>query len=264
MATTQSNIHANNEEEEQGVLKYRISCPSCKEMAEMIICEKEIPYFSLVIMTLACNHCDFKSTDVKPARSADSLAIRITLTITCEEDYKREVLKSDVAGVRIPELDLELTQGGISGCFTTVEGILQRMFLGLSSAFVNNPDFDTFLQRFKKYRDADPSILPFQLIIDDPLGHSYIGPIPCIALKKSDDDENIDLDPNLQVERYTRDAEQDDRIGRTREEGYKHKEEVDNFTRGADHPLNFTKGTLENDKVPMGSDSQQYPDPSYK
>lgn len=264
MATKQSNIQTDNEEEEQGVLKYPINCPSCEMMAEMIVCEKEIPYFSLVIMTLTCNHCDFKSTDVKPARSADSLAIRITLTITSEEDYKREVLKSDVAGVKIPELDLELTQGGISGCFTTVEGILQRMFLGLSSAFVNIPDFDTFLQTFEKYKDGDPSILPFQLIIDDPLGYSYIGPIPCIASKKSDYNKSIDLDPNLQVERYTRDAEQDDAIGRTSEEGYKHQEEVEKITRGADHPLNFTKGTMENDKVPMGTDSQQYPDPSYK
>ena len=234
-------------------------------MAEMIVCEKEIPYFSLVIMTLSCNHCEFKSTDVKPARSADSLAIKITLTINSEEDYKREVLKSDVAGVKIPELDLELTQGGgTSGCFTTVEGVLQRMFLGLSSAFVNNPDFDIFLQTFQKYRDGDPSIFPFQLIIDDPLGHSYIGPIPCIALKKNDYDEGIDLDTNLQVERYTREEEQDNTTRSIRDEDYKHKEEVDYCTRGADHPLNFTKGTLENDKVPMGSDSQLYPDPSYK
>jgi zinc finger protein len=40
------------------------------------------------------------------------------------EDLKRDLFKSETAGISIPELELELAHGTLGGVYTTVEGVL--------------------------------------------------------------------------------------------------------------------------------------------
>ena len=53
------------------------------------------------------------------------------------EDLKRDVIKSNSAGVVLPELDVEVTQGSLGGMYTTVEGLLDlvqyKLFEGQAS-----------------------------------------------------------------------------------------------------------------------------------
>ena len=45
----------------------------------------------------------------------------------CAEDMGRDVLKSDSAGLSIPEVGLEMEAGSLGGVYTTVEGLLKKV-----------------------------------------------------------------------------------------------------------------------------------------
>ena len=78
-------------------------------------------------MSLHCSSCGYKSNDIKPGGAIPKLGTRTVLTVRSSEDLRREVLKSDTAGVEIPEVELELEQGTLQGIYTTVEGLLKKI-----------------------------------------------------------------------------------------------------------------------------------------
>jgi C4-type Zn-finger protein len=176
------------------------------------------------------------------------------------EDFKREVIKSDSAGVEVPQLELELGEGGLEGgVYTTIEGLLDKMYdrLVLGNPFVekdddNDDDNDTdngelfglnnvdlirdgharrshpntlkykaFLARFHRLKSGEASMMPFVLIISDPLNNSFVGPKPEVALRlarqaeKEGNNECYDNynDPKLEVHPYERSFEQNERLG---------------------------------------------------
>jgi zinc finger protein len=85
-------------------------------------------------MSMVCEQCGFKSNEIKGGGAIPKFGTRITLTIRGPEDLGREVLKSDTAGIAIPELELELQEGGLDGVYSTVEGLLKKMKDRLESA----------------------------------------------------------------------------------------------------------------------------------
>eukprot|EP00920_Eleutheroschizon_duboscqi_P040643 GHVT01097175.1.p1 GENE.GHVT01097175.1~~GHVT01097175.1.p1 ORF type:complete len:142 (-),score=12.01 GHVT01097175.1:1744-2169(-) len=50
-----------------------------------------------------------------------------TLEVRDNADLNRDVLKSDMACVSIPEIDFEMSCSTVGGVFTTIEGLLTRM-----------------------------------------------------------------------------------------------------------------------------------------
>ena len=78
-------------------------------------------------MAFTCEQCGYKSSEVKAGGAVPTYGTEVTLRATTVADLKRDVLKSDSAMVRIPELDLELQCGTLGGQYTTVEGLLQKI-----------------------------------------------------------------------------------------------------------------------------------------
>ena len=100
----------------------------------------------------------------------------------------------------IPEIDLEITHGTLGGRFTTVEGILDKVFAsGDSSIGGEKMKFENFLSKLKAvsniftshpihaqssmtfyttFTDKQSQVKnierPFTLILEDPLASSYI------------------------------------------------------------------------------------------
>jgi C4-type Zn-finger protein len=121
----------------------------------------------------------------------------------------RDVLKSDSAMVSIPELDLELGHGTLGGVFTTVEGLLMKIHKALQD---NNPfavgdsatqhhsnkaeqteikaKFKVFLGKLEDF--AKGVVLPFTLIVRDPLGNSFIS-APLGSFLPPEMDKNITM-----------------------------------------------------------------------
>lgn len=142
-------------------------------------------------MSLHCEHCGYKSNEVKGGGAVPAHGTNITLHVKGEKDLAREVIKSNTAGVSVPELELELEEGGLDGMYTTVEGLLSQMhdrlsgirpFGGGDSSKAPSPEhvrYILFLSRLKGYAMGES--FPFTLVISDPLSNSFVGPVQEVA-----------------------------------------------------------------------------------
>ena len=109
-------------------LKFPTTCPNCYKPTETDMCMTDIPHFKeVIIMSMVCEHCGYKSNEVKGGGAIPRYGTKITLNVTNPDDLAREVLKSDTAGIVIPELGLELNEGGLDGVYTTIEGLIEKM-----------------------------------------------------------------------------------------------------------------------------------------
>jgi zinc finger protein len=228
----------------QEVIRFETTCSSCHRPAETDMCVTDIPHFKeVIIMSMVCEACGYKSNEIKGGGAIPKFGTKITLTIRSPDDLGREILKSDTAGIAIPELELELQEGGLDGLYTTVEGLLKKMKDRLEAA---NPfgsgdsskkqhlsndggDFSSPSPNTLRYMEflgklnsmAEGAVFPFTLIISDPLSNSFIGPIPKDAMALSfqaekegsgkcyDDYE----DPGMDLEEYERTHLQNEELG---------------------------------------------------
>ncbi|KFZ57184.1 Zinc finger protein ZPR1, partial [Antrostomus carolinensis] len=105
--------------------------------------------------------------------------VRYTLAVTSRQDMNREVVKTDCATARIPELDFEIPAFTQKGVLTTIEGIIDRAVVGLEQ---DQPlrratdgevasKIDEFIGKLKQLKEVHSS---FTLIIDDPSGNSFV------------------------------------------------------------------------------------------
>jgi len=87
-----------------------------------------------------CESCGHRQTEAKAGGGICPTGCRFTLRIeragactvpatvtSAAEDLKRDVLKSDMCVVSLPDLEVEAGMAAINGRFTTVEGLLQAV-----------------------------------------------------------------------------------------------------------------------------------------
>ncbi|WRT66386.1 uncharacterized protein IL334_003341 [Kwoniella shivajii] len=201
------------------VFSFPSTCSSCGHQLETRMQQVNIPYFKdIIIMAANCYACGYRDNEVKSGGSIADKGKRISLKVEDEEDLSRDLLKSDTAGLEIPEIDLHLQPGTLGGRFTTLEGLLNEIYTELSTKVFRTGDslssgigqinadgakgerkFETFLKGLK---DCISASRPFTLIIDDPVSNSYL--------------QNLyapDPDPNMTIEEYDRTFEQNDELG---------------------------------------------------
>jgi zinc finger protein len=117
-----------SEWEKKEVFKFPTTCPYCNHHVEANMCLTDIPHFrQVIIMSLLCENCGFRSNEIKGGGAIPKFGTKITVKVQTPEDLSREVLKSDTAGVVLPELKLELNEGGLDGLYTTIEGLLNKI-----------------------------------------------------------------------------------------------------------------------------------------
>jgi zinc finger protein len=93
-----------------------------------------------------------------------------------KEDIHRQIIKSDICVLSIPEIELEISEG--NGRFITIEDLLKETYDNLkkyssnyqSSINKNNPTLKT-LSKIQSILDGDTD---FTLVLNDPLGLSQI------------------------------------------------------------------------------------------
>jgi zinc finger protein len=193
------------------ILHFKETCFNCQKNGElqMIVCD--IPHFKeIVLMAFTCDHCGFRSSEVKPGGDMSEKGTKIVLNVKTEEDLSRDILKSESASIMIKECELEITPGSLGGRFTTIEGLLRTLkekLEVLHSFNLGDAEGDvqkvvsltSFLQQLEDYADGKE---PFTLIIDDPISNSYV--------------QNLyapDPDPEMTIEKYIRTFEQDEELG---------------------------------------------------
>ncbi|KAF9425706.1 nucleolar zinc-finger protein [Entomortierella beljakovae] len=196
------------EDELPEVLSFPANCSSCNAPSDTKMHILDIPHFKeVIIMSTTCDECGYKSNEVKAGGPVSEYGKRIILKIEDAEDMSRDILKSETCGLSIPEIDLELNSGTLGGRFTTVEGLLRQVHDELSSKVPAEAENQPERRRvFTKFLDKLEQVMSLEikstLILDDPLGNSYL--------------QNLyapEPDPNMTTEEYKRTAEQDDILG---------------------------------------------------
>ncbi|KAF8885573.1 zf-ZPR1-domain-containing protein [Gymnopilus junonius] len=179
------------------VLAFPGLCSSCGHHIITFMKKVNIPYFKdILIMSTNCEHCGYRDNEVKSGAAISAQAKKITLKCEDREDLSRDILKSETAGLTIPEIDLVLTLEGILD--QIYEELAEKAFAGDSSDKEDREKFENFLKGLKEVKNAER---PFTIILDDPLANSYI--------------QNLyapDPDPNMTIEWYYRSFEQNEEL----------------------------------------------------
>ncbi|KAL6946865.1 nucleolar zinc-finger protein [Hanseniaspora vineae] len=194
------------------VQTFKGTCPGCGVTeCETHMKPVNIPHFKeVIIMSTVCDHCGYKSNEVRTGGEIPAKGKKITLF--CDEpveDLKRDILKSETCSMYIPELHLDIQEGTLGGRFTTLEGILKQINEELySRVFTTTSDsmdaetkknWETFFGNLEKALKGE---MKFTVTLVDPLAGSYI--------------QNVyapDEDPNMKYEEYERTQEQNEDLG---------------------------------------------------
>jgi len=193
------------------VVEFNERCISCNANVVCRMKLVQIPFFKeITLMAVNCEHCGYRSNEVKAGGGINDKGKRHELKVRTIEDLARDILKSETANIRIPELDWDIGMGCISGKFTTVEGLLTDLRTDLID---KNPfsSGDSSVhegrnERYAAFRQRINDILELKtectLILDDPAGNSYILSL-CAP----------EPDPQLFEEEYERNWEQNEDLG---------------------------------------------------
>lgn len=184
-----------------------------------------IPHFKeVIIIATVCDHCGYRTSDVKTGGAIPEKGRRITLEIKTLEDMSRDILKSESCALRSLALGLEVQPGTLGGRFTTVEGLLTQVRDQLRGQIfdVGNEDLaggdsmtsDTETRWNKFFDTLDRAIkaeFPFSITLEDPLANSFV-------------QKNVDQgdDPQITIEEYERTEDEIDELGlnEMKTEGY--------------------------------------------
>lgn len=192
------------------VQTFNAVCPVCNAPTPTHMKVVNIPHFKdVILMSTVCDHCGYKSNDVKTGGAIPEKGRKIKLKVTDPDDLTRDILKSESAGLSIPELRLDLTPGTLGGRFTTLEGLLRQVHDELESrVFTERSDSmdETTRNNWKSFLDkldeAADGKIEFNVEIMDPLAGSYI-----------QNPYAPDPDPYMTIEDYERTHEQNEDLG---------------------------------------------------
>ncbi|KAM9114036.1 zinc finger protein ZPR1 isoform 2-T2 [Pangshura tecta] len=201
------------EDEEQQPDEIESLCMSCYRNGVTRLLLTKIPFFKeIIVSSFTCSSCAWSNTEIQSVGRIQEQGVRYTLAVTARQDMNREVVKTDCATARIPELDFEIPAFSQKGALTTIEGIIDRAVAGLEQ---DQPvrraadkdvagKIDEFIGKLKQLKEVDSS---FTFIIDDPSGNSFVE--SPFAPQKDD---------ALVVTRYRRTSQQDSMLGLEAEE----------------------------------------------
>ncbi|KAF2706610.1 zf-ZPR1-domain-containing protein [Pleomassaria siparia CBS 279.74] len=212
---------------ENQVYSFPATCPGCTRNCATNMKMVNIPHFKqVVLMSTVCEHCGYRSNEVKTGGEVPEKGRRITLSVNTKEDLSRDILKAESCAMSCPELNLSVEPGTLGGRFTTVEGILTQVRDDLRSSIFDTGDggdsmestakakWDTF---FDKLTEAIDGNVAFTIILEDPLAASYVQSFTA-----------PEPDPQIILEEYERTEEEEENLGHNdmKTEGYEENEKT--------------------------------------
>ncbi|OXB62388.1 hypothetical protein ASZ78_009454 [Callipepla squamata] len=168
------------EDGEQQPAEIESLCMNCFRNGVTRLLLTRIPFFKeIIVSSFACESCSWSNTEIQSAGRIQEQGVRYALAVASRQDMNREIVKTDCATVRIPELDFEIPAFSQKGVLTTIEGIIDRAVVGLeqdqpvrraTDEEVANK-IDEFISKLKQLKEVHS---PFTFIIDDPSGNSFV------------------------------------------------------------------------------------------
>ncbi|OJJ77511.1 hypothetical protein ASPBRDRAFT_190814 [Aspergillus brasiliensis CBS 101740] len=191
-------------------------CPACSKDCFTNMKRVSIPYFKEVyIWATACEHCGYRTSEVKTGGEVPEKGKRITLSVENEVDLSRDILKSDTCALYSEELEVTVQPGTLGGRFTTVEGLLTEIrdqlhgqifdvddTTGSGGDSMASSDKEKWARFFKRLDSAISGELKFVITLEDPMANSYVQDLCAPA-----------VDPQIKTEDYTRTDEEEEELG---------------------------------------------------
>ncbi|RMB91941.1 hypothetical protein DUI87_31469 [Hirundo rustica rustica] len=168
------------EDGEQQPAEIESLCMNCFRNGVTRLLLTRIPFFKeIIVSSFSCDSCSWSNTEIQSAGRIQEQGVRYTLAVTSRQDMNREVVKTDCASARIPELDFEIPAFSQKGVLTTIEGIIDRAVAGLEqdqpARRVTDKEvarkIDEFVGKLRQLKEVHS---PFTFILDDPSGNSFV------------------------------------------------------------------------------------------
>ena len=197
---------------ENGLYEIESLCMRCHEDGMTRILPISIPYFRDVLLeSFSCEHCDFRNNTVKSAGEIQPKGSKYTFRLQANEDFQRQVIRSDNGIFRIEDINLEMPPA--PGQYTTLESMFSKVLTDLQhdqpTRKVETPGVYEALEGIiaKLTSMLESKSFPITVTLDDISGNSFITP------STSDKgDKYVRTD-------YIRSREQNVQLGLTAEDG---------------------------------------------
>ncbi|GJW33879.1 zinc finger protein ZPR1-like protein [Tanacetum coccineum] len=198
------------DDENAPLYKVESLCMRCHQNGTSSFLLTLIPHFRKILLSaFECPHCGERNNEVQFAGEIQPRGSRYRVEFPSGDQkmLNRQVVKSETATIKIPQLDFEIPPESQCGSLSTVEGILLRASEGLQALQEERKKvdpqtaeaIDQFILKLKECAAGNSS---FTFILDDPAGNSFVenpfAPSP---------------DPSLHIEFYERTREQQASLG---------------------------------------------------
>ncbi|GJM96700.1 hypothetical protein PR202_ga13562 [Eleusine coracana subsp. coracana] len=185
-------------------------CMRCGENGITRLLLTLIPHFrEVILMAFECPHCGERNNEIQFAGQLQPKGCCYSLEVPAgqSEILNRQVVKSESATIKIPELDFEIPPEAQRGTLSTVEGIIMRAVDELQALQderkkVDPQKAEAIDQFLLKLRSLGSGEAAFTFILDDPAGNSFI-----------ENSNAPSSDPLLSVKFYERTREQQAALG---------------------------------------------------
>ena len=158
-------------------------CMNCNDKGTTRLLTTKIPFFKdIIVMSFSCPHCGYKNTGIEDAKELSPHGIHFVLTVKTSKDMDRRIIKSNYASLSISCCDLEIPSMTQKGKLSTIEGFISTAKENFSTSLENgyyaemgDEYINKIKEKIQKLTDAlNGDKFPFELILDDPSGNSFI------------------------------------------------------------------------------------------
>ncbi|KAK9065074.1 hypothetical protein SSX86_016457 [Deinandra increscens subsp. villosa] len=192
------------------VYKVESLCMRCGENGTTRFLLTLIQHFRKILLSaFECPHCGERNNEVQFAGEIQprGCCYRLEFSSGDQEMLNRQVVKSETATIKIPQLDFEIPPESQRGSLSTVEGILVRAVDELQALQEErkkvDPQTAEAIDEFiLKLRACTTGASSFTFILDDPAGNSFI-----------ENPYTPSPDPSLTIDFYERTPEQQASLG---------------------------------------------------
>ena len=200
-----------NVDPENPVTEIESLCMNCHDKGTTRLLMTKIPFFKdIVVMSFSCPHCGYKNTSIEDAEELAPQGIHFVLSVKTSKDMDRRIIKSNYASLSIPCCGLEIPAMTQKGKLSTIEGFISTAKENFSASLEDgyySEMGDEFINKIKetiqKLTDTlNGDKFPFELILDDPSGNSFI-----------ENPYAPQTDPNIKVSYFDRTKEMAEQMG---------------------------------------------------
>ena len=200
-----------NVDPENPVTEIESLCMNCHDKGTTRLLMTKIPFFKdIVVMSFSCPHCGYKNTNIEDAEELAPQGIHFVLSVKTSKDMDRRIIKSNYASLSIPCCGLEIPAMTQKGKLSTIEGFISTAKENFSASLEDgyySEMGDEFISKIKetiqKLTDTlNGDKFPFELILDDPSGNSFI-----------ENPYAPQTDPNIKVSYFDRTKEMAEQMG---------------------------------------------------